>query len=103
MPDLKATAGSGCCERSGILFLFDHSIPNRNIPMGFKPGQVVKLKTGSPEMIFDSYPTETNILGQSKVNVEKSVCIWFEKETLRRETFPTNGLYLADPVDIIRS
>lgn len=57
----------------------------------FSPGDVVRLKSGSPNMTVEQQ-AETEILGETRV-----WCLWFDGAKQHSETFPPAALELVGP------
>jgi len=58
--------------------------------MGFKEGDIVKLKSGGPEMTIEK-------IGQKKTGNEEffARCVWFENDQSKDENFILESLILA--------
>lgn len=59
----------------------------------FSIGQIVRLKSGGPEMTVQA--ESTNIQG----NVTSYSCQWFAGKKLERGSFPPDSLLLVEPED----
>ena len=61
----------------------------------FKLGDVVKLKSGGLDMTIDKFVYNP----VAKINyTDKVECVWFDKNTLKRETFQTTTIELVEVV-----
>jgi len=59
----------------------------------FKPGDIVVLKSGGPEMTIDK------ISKASYESMESAVCVWFEGKKKCSELFKLTSLELASKKD----
>lgn len=55
----------------------------------FKVGDIVALKSGSPDMTIEQFPFINN--GGYEVNT-KAKCVWFSAGEVKRDVFPIDAL-----------
>ena len=59
----------------------------------FQPGDIVKLKSGSPDMTVEGY--EALWAGDSSIETENVHCAWFDGKTMHKELFQQNALEIV--------
>ena len=61
----------------------------------FKVGDVVSLKSGSPDMTIEQYPCYD--MGQ--IYTDRARCIWFENTKIYKDIFPIATLEKSDETE----
>jgi uncharacterized protein YodC (DUF2158 family) len=59
----------------------------------FQPGDIVKLKSGGPNMTVEGY--ETLFAGDSSIETNNVQCSWFNGNTIHKELFQDSALEIA--------
>lgn len=57
----------------------------------FKIGDIIVLKSGGPSMTIEKFPWNPT---KNEYYSDRVECVWFDKDTLKRDTFNTPTLEL---------